>query len=306
MNKAWIGAAKPASWPKLLVPFVLGQAIGLGAGDSAWTERTLAFGLGLVFTVLDLLFIVFLNDWGDREVDAIKRQMFPKSSQKTVPDGLLAAHQLLFAGLAAGGLALAVAVVSGVLLGRPWLGPLAAGALGIFVAYTLPPLKLNYRGGGELLEMAGVGLVLPAFHMYLQGGEVAPGVALLPGFALLSLASAVASGLSDERSDRAGGKHTFVTRFGNAAGRRTTEVLAFAGATLWAGSGWFAGTPVWVGAGAALVAYWYVGGTFARSGRAKTDRFSAQRQYKGALHHAIWRGGASAAMLLAAWHLLLQ
>ena len=43
----------------------------------------------------------------------------------------------------------------------------------VFVAYTLPPLRLNYRGGGELLEMLGVGLALPLYNVYLQAGAMA-------------------------------------------------------------------------------------------------------------------------------------
>ena len=140
---AWLTAAKPASWPKLLVPAVLGQAIGVTAVGRV---SLAALGVGAAFTVLDLLFIVFLNDWGDRDVDAIKRRMFPRSSKKTIPDGLLPAHQLLFAGGIAGALAAGLAFAAGWWLGRPWLGPFALGALGIFVAYTLPPIRLNYRG----------------------------------------------------------------------------------------------------------------------------------------------------------------
>ncbi|HJL15409.1 MAG TPA: prenyltransferase, partial [Sandaracinaceae bacterium LLY-WYZ-13_1] len=279
-------------------------AIGLAAGRPSLT----AFGLGLAFTVLDLLFVVFLNDWGDREVDAIKRRMFPKSSDKTIPDGLLPAHHLLFAGALCGAAALGVAFTGQILLDRPWLGALGLAALGVFVAYTLPPVRLNYRGGGELLEMLGVGVLLPWLQAYLQGGDpTPPGLWLLPGFALLSTASAVASGLSDERSDARGGKRTFVTRFGNLAGRRATEALVFAGACTWALTGTLGDTlPWWVTVPPAFVAFWYGGQTMAVSGAAQTDAFAAQRRYKRCLHHAIWRGGLCAAMLLATWHLWLQ
>lgn len=304
LRQRWVRAAKPDSWPKLLVPFLLGQAMGLAAGRPSLT----ALGLGLAFTVLDLLYIVFLNDWGDREVDAIKRRMFPDGcSPKTIPDGILPAHHLLFAGLAAGLAAAGVAFAGQWLLDRPGLGPFGLAALGVFVAYTLPPARLNYRGGGELLEMLGVGVILPWFHAYLQGGALlAPGLALLPGFALLSLASAVASGLSDERSDRRGGKRTFVTRFGNLAGRRTTEALAFAGACAWAMTGALTGAlPWWVAVPPALVAFWYTGQLIAASEAARTDAFAAQRRYKAALHRAVWRGGLCATMLLSSWHLWL-
>ena len=69
--RRWVYAAKPASWPKLLVPSLLGQGLGVAATGHLDVAALL---LGLVFSVFDLLFIVFLNDWGDRDVDRIKRR----------------------------------------------------------------------------------------------------------------------------------------------------------------------------------------------------------------------------------------
>lgn len=299
--RRWIHAAKPGSWPKLLVPFLLGQALG------TWNGLSLeALAVGAAFTVLDLLFIVFLNDWGDREVDALKRRMFPDGcSPKTIPDGILPAHQLLLAGLGAGALAALVGFAGGAWLDRGWLGPLGLGCLALFAAYSLPPLRLNYRGGGELLEMFGVGVALPCTHAYLQGGDLAPaGSSLLVGFAAMALASAIASGLSDERSDRRGGKRTFVTAWGNLAGRRAVEALAFVSACAWALAGIFDDAiPAFVGVTPALVAFSHVAAMLARSGAARTDAFAAQKHYKAALHHAIWRGAAAASMLLVGWNL---
>ncbi len=297
--RRWVGAAKPASWPKLLVPTLLGQALGVAATG----ELSLAgAAVGAGFAVLDLLFIVFLNDWADREVDAIKRRMFPGSSQKTIPDGVLPAHHLLLAGVASGAGAVGLAFAAGAWLDRPWLGTLAIGALTIFAVYSLPPARLNYRGGGELLEMIGVGVALPWLHAYLQGGALAPGpgFGLLPGFALMSLASAIASGLSDERSDRRGGKRTFVTTFGNPAGRRAVELTAIVGAGLLGAAplvdrsvGWGCALP------ACGVAFVHLARMARLSGSAITDAFDAQRAYKTELHHAIWRAGGLAAMFLA-------
>ncbi|MGF1466173.1 MAG: prenyltransferase [Sandaracinaceae bacterium] len=304
LRERWIYAAKVDSWPKLLVPFLLGQAIGLGAGGG---PSLLAFAFGLAFTVCDLLFVVFLNDVGDRKVDAVKRRMFPRGcSPKTIPDRILPAYQLLLAGAGAGLAAMAVATVGGVVLDRPAFGVLGLVALLTFVAYTLPPLRLNYRGGGELLEMLGVGVLLPVLSAYVQGGGGrVTGFALLPGFASLSLASAIASGLADERSDRRGGKRTFVTLFGNRAARRAVERLTFLGALLWSGLPLVSPLPWWLGAGAGSVVVAHGLALRRASPRARTDAFDAQRAYKAHLHHAIWRGAMVAALLLTYWHLVL-
>jgi len=289
-------ALKPASWPKLLVPMLLGQALGIASSGRLSPGGLLAGGL---FTLLDLGFIVLLNDWGDAPVDRLKRAMFPGSSRKTIPDGVLPSRALLVAGVACGGAALAVMGIAERGLDRPGLALWAGVSLALFVAYTLPPLRLNYRGGGELLEGLGVGVLLPWLNAYVQGGELASRVHVpLVGFFLLSLASGVASGLSDERSDRAGGKRTFTTQFGNAASRRATQALVVAGAVVWMGCAAWApsrafGACMVLAAGVALAAW---PALRRASGPAVTDAFDAQRTFKGALHRAIW----GSALVLAA------
>ena len=120
-GRRWRYALKLGSWPKLLVPALLGHAIGLQvAGGWSWELA----GLGLLFTVADLCFIVLLNDWGDQEVDRIKRVRFPDGcSPKTIPDGILPATSLLRMGLLFGGVA--VAISYGVAIGwdRPTQRP---------------------------------------------------------------------------------------------------------------------------------------------------------------------------------------
>lgn len=287
--RRWVYAAKPASWPKLLVPALLGQALGIAA-----TGRLdgVALAVGAGFTVFDLLYIVFLNDWGDRQVDAIKRRRFPDGcAPKTIPDGILSAPAMLGAGMGCGIVALLLAVLGEAIIPRPGLFVAALGCLLLFVAYTLPPLRLNYRGGGELVEMTGVGVALPALHAYLQAGTPGLGAlaAVLPGFALLSLASAVASGLSDEESDREGGKRTVTTTLGNRSARGAGEVAAMLGVTAWMVAG-LAGIR-WPLAAGALVAAYHLRDVQRLSDAAVTNAFRAQARYKHHLHLAIWRGG---------------
>lgn len=294
----WRYAAKPKSWPKLLVPMLLGQSLG---AYLAGGMNPVAVVFGISFVVADLLYIVFLNDWADQEVDRIKRQMFPDGcSPKTIPDGILSSRSLLLAGLAAGTVGLFVAWLFGSWLGRPWLFAGASAALGVFWAYTLPPLRLNYRGGGELLEAAGVGFVLPWLNAYAQSGTVwAPVYGLLAPFVVLSLSSAVASGLADERSDVAGGKTTVASRFGNRFARRFVEGLMVLGVILWALSPLWLGleltVPLWLGAGVTVA---FVPRLFARTGQAGTDAFGAQGLYKLELHRAIWFGATAASLAL--------
>ena len=297
--RRWTYAAKPASWPKLLVPFLLGQGIGAAAAEGF---SLLGFAFGLGFTVLDTLYVVFLNDWSDELVDAIKRRRFPHGcSPKTIPDGILPARALLRAGLACGVLAFGSAVAVSVLKGS-WVAA-GLGGLGllVFAAYSLPPLRLNYRGGGELLEFVGVGVLLPWFSAYLQAGELwMPQLVVVPGFAMLAGASAVASGLSDEQSDREGGKRTFTTELGNPGARRLVEALVLGGAIVWVATSHFLPRmlPPWVSAVALVVLLVEFRSMHQLSARAGTNMFHGQKRYKAHLHRAIWGAGAAMALLL--------
>jgi 1,4-dihydroxy-2-naphthoate octaprenyltransferase/chlorophyll synthase len=290
----WWYALKPASWPKLLVPAALGQFAG---ALHARALDPLALLLGLTFSVGLLVFIVLVNDWSDADVDRLKRALYPSDcSPKTIPDQLLSETALLRAGLAALALALLAAFAAGQLLGRVATGWSALACAGIFVAYSLPPLRLNYRGGGELLEAAGVGLALPMWNAYVQAGAALPPTLrdVLPAFFVLALASALASGLSDEVSDRRGGKRTFTTLLGNPNVRVAVLACTCAGAALYALVplvGAPAGRPaLWaggVGAASCLVAWARMRAVVPPP---TTDAFASQARFKQRLHGAIWYG----------------
>jgi 1,4-dihydroxy-2-naphthoate octaprenyltransferase/chlorophyll synthase len=295
----WIFALKPASWPKLFVPAVFGQVLGASASDGLDLP---ALGWGLGFTAFGLGFIVLVNDWGDREVDSIKRKMFPEGcSPKTIPDGILGANAVGIAGALAAGATVLAAAGAEEGLQRPLAFEAGLSCMLIFVAYTLPPIRLNYRGGGELLEMLGVGLTLPLYNVYLQADAIVPRAwPWIAGFSVLSLASGIASGLSDEESDRVGGKRTFALMFGNAAARQLTEAFVVLGAAVWvAASLWRPeSVPIWVAAPAAGIAAWNFGAMRRVSETAVTRAFGAQGVYKRSLHRAIWHSTMLASALL--------
>ncbi len=293
-------ALKPASWPKIAVPALLGTAVGARAAGGL---DPVAAIFAWAYTAFLLAGIVLLNDWADEDVDRLKRRMFPEAgAPKTIPDGIL--HRVTVFRLGTGAMLAAAGTcvwLSG-LAGRP--APLLLGLLGIglFAAYSLPPVRLNGRGGGELLEALGVGLSLPVFHALLQAPDLAARhLVVFAPYTLLSLASAVASGLADERSDRRGGKTTVATVFGNAAARRTTEVAWALGTVAYGVVPLLAGDLVGpVGAGAAAVASLVFGRRMlADSAAATREAWPALRAYKAHLHRAIWASGIVYA--LACW-----
>lgn len=295
----WRYALKPASWPKLLVAAALGHAVGICATGRI-DPLALVLGLGLV--VFDLAFVVLLNDWGDQEVDAIKRRIAPDlCSPKTIPDGVLEPGAVLLGGVGAGALVLAVAATAQSVLDRPGLTVGALGCLLLFAAYTLPPIRLNYRGGGEVLEMLGVGFALPWLSAYLQCGIAVPrGMVVLPAFALLSLASAMASGLADMPSDRLGGKRTFATLFGPTAVRQAVEGLVLGAILVWAALPILASdvAQIWMVLPVVLVMAVDYRELRKQGARSHPEEDLTHSAYKARLHDCVWRGALVLAVVL--------
>jgi 1,4-dihydroxy-2-naphthoate octaprenyltransferase/chlorophyll synthase len=293
--RRWLFALKPKSWPKLLVATALGQAIGIAA------QGRIDFGalaLGLAFAACQLAFVVLLNDFGDLEVDRLRRRLFPEGAPKTIPDGVLDARSVLYAGAGAGALGLGFGVLAQEVLARPGLAVASVVCVAIFLSYTFPPARLNYRGGGEMLEMLGVGFALPLWNAYAQGGEPAPGgIVLLPGYALLCLASALASGLGDVESDRLGGKRTFAVLFGVEPVRQAVEGMVAGAMIVWAALPWLAPrwATVWMVLPAVAIMVFELRDVHRVANGPAFGTAHGLSRYKAALHGCMWRGTISLA-----------
>ena len=286
--KKWKYASKTDSWPKMLAPAILGQFLGCFAAQSS---SALGFLIGISLTVCNLIVIVFLNDWGDQRVDTIKRQMFPSEcSPKTIPDRILRSHSLLFAGLFAACCMLVITGFAAWYNHRPMLPIFAIIALLMFQAYTFSPFKLNYRGGGEFLEMLGIGFVLPLMNSYAQSGIIwHSSYSLLLGSCSLALASALASGISDEDSDLSGGKQTFATRYGNTSVKQAVAFFLFLSPLLWlAVILKNPSLPIYIALAPSALIYYFGYKMQGLAKQSSSRAFRAQRRYKSYLHKAIW------------------
>ncbi|MEZ4449625.1 MAG: prenyltransferase [Nannocystaceae bacterium] len=224
----WIQAARPLAQANLAVPLIYGQAVAFaryGAFDPGIAGVLAAYGVALH------LFIVFANDVadedGDRENDSYNRF---SGGSRVLPEGKLTASQLRSAALV-----MAASMISGALLlvvhfDRPdmWIAPLAAIAL--VWAYSFRPLRLAYRGQGELLQGLGVGVVLPLTAIYAQTGDLS--LTVLPPLApalLLGIAGNILTSLGDHPADAAIGKQSYAVRFGQWQARRhAIELTLFA------------------------------------------------------------------------------
>ncbi len=217
---AWIQASRLPSQGYIFCPLLLGQAL--------WFSQSGRFSLPLagvtwLFGLVIQLYIVYANDLADVAVDRLNATFTPFSGgSRVLVEGKLSVRDLKTA--------VAVTVVLNglvglclLLQGRPLAPLLILVSLALLWLYSFPPVRLSYRGGGEFLQMTGVGLVLPVFGYYAQAGslEAFPWryvAALLP----LQLACAFSTTLPDEPSDRAGGKKTIAVILG---GNRAKSIV---------------------------------------------------------------------------------
>ncbi|HEX5746173.1 MAG TPA: prenyltransferase [Archangium sp.] len=223
--RAWLQASRLPSQSYLALPLLLGQFVAVHLRGGALDVGTLV--AVQLFGVLDQLFIVYANDWADQETDRRNQTatLFSGGSRVLV-EGRLPPRALGLGAVVCAFLLLALSVGLAVLRGAPLLVPLAVAALGLLWAYSYPPFRLSYRGGGELLQMVGVAGVLPLYGYVAQGGD--PGRFPWALVALLlptHLACSIATALPDEPSDRESGKLTLPARVGVERAARVIVLL---------------------------------------------------------------------------------
>lgn len=216
--RAWLQAARPLAQANIAPPLLVGQGLAFAAfGEFSWSRAALAFSFG----VLDQLFIVFANDAADVEADRLNKTYNRFSGgSRVVPEGKLSPRSLAHAAFLMVGLMALFSAYLTLQLRLMWMLILCTLAVGLLWAYSFPPLRLSYRGGGELLQGLGVGVVLPVIGYYLQCGSLTgfPLPALLPLF-LLGYAGNIVTSLPDVPGDRAAGKRSLPVRRGQMAAR---------------------------------------------------------------------------------------
>ena len=211
--RAWLQAARPLAQANIAPPLLVGQGLAFAAfGQFSWSRAALAFAFG----VLDQLFIVFANDAADVEADRLNKTYNRFSGgSRVVPEGKLSPRSLAHAAFVMVGLLALFSAYLTLRLQLMWMLILCTLAVGLLWAYSFPPLRLSYRGGGELLQGLGVGVVLPVIGYYLQCGSLTgfPLPALIPLF-LLGYAGNIVTSLPDVPGDRAAGKRSLPVRRG--------------------------------------------------------------------------------------------
>ncbi len=94
---------------------------------------------------------------------------------------------------------------------------LVGNLLGWF--YSAPPLRLAYRGLGELSMICSVGLLIPGLGYLVSGGKMVPDTLLfVVPLMLYGLSFSLGVEIPDMESDRLGNKRTWVATHGRVSG----------------------------------------------------------------------------------------
>ncbi len=209
---------RPRAWPKLALPLAAGVAAGLGAGYALRVEALVCL---VIFLVGDAMLIFAANDLVDEKADRLRRALEASPTPKALLDGVVTRRAMATAALLGVVIVLTAGQALSGVTGQRAPTALAAAAVACVAVYEFAPFRLNYRGGGEIVEAVGVGIVLPLLGAAACGAGAPRALAwLLAPLTAVSLAGAIGSTLADVRADAQAEKRTFAVRFGAAAAAR--------------------------------------------------------------------------------------
>jgi 1,4-dihydroxy-2-naphthoate polyprenyltransferase len=213
---AWLKAIRLQFYPMTFMAYATGA---FGAQQAGYGFDPFIFWLGYLWLFFLEVSTVLSNDYFDYTSDKQNRYYGPfNGGSRVLVDKLLSFQQLgkgiLFAlGLSLAALSLLLFTIAGSQLTAFMIcGILFVMALG----YTVPPLKLCYRGLGEITVGLTHSFAVIICGYIFQGGGIAdslPWFISLPLF-LSVLPSITLSGIPDFEADRATSKKTLAVRLG--------------------------------------------------------------------------------------------
>lgn len=208
--RTWFLALRPFSFTAAIIPVLAGTAV---AADEAF--RPGLFVLALFGSMALQGGTNLVNDYYDHQLGVDTAASLGPSG--VIQRGLLTPREVLVGGLVTFGVGAAIGLAITALVGWPVLVLGVASVLAGF-AYTAPPLKLAYRGLGELTVFAFMGSVIVMGASYVQVEEFTweAFLASLP-VGLLAAAILHANNLRDIEDDRAHGKRTLASLVGRPA-----------------------------------------------------------------------------------------
>jgi 1,4-dihydroxy-2-naphthoate polyprenyltransferase len=218
----WLRALRLQFYPMTWIAYTVGA---LAAAPPEGVFGNPVFWLGYLGLFLLEVATVLVNDLVDFDTDRQNRFYGPfNGGSRVLVERLLSTREIGF-GIAAGSAGFLAALVwlVGLSSGEPAqvLGVTAVLAL-LAIGYTAPPLKLSYRGLGEMDVAVTHSLgVLLAGYVFMAGDwrDPVPWLLSLP-LLLAILSSITLSGIPDLESDAAVSKRTLAVRLGTGGALR--------------------------------------------------------------------------------------
>lgn len=212
---AWVRALRLQFYPMAWGAYSLGA---LASASAVWNLPAYAWGFAALFLLEAAT--VFANEWRDFGSDRANRQAGPfNGGSRVAVNGQISLRALK----RAVALAAAAAVLCGAIAWQQAGAGLAAGlwllaALPLTLGYSLAPLRLSYRGLGELDVAFTHSIMVLAIGYSLQAGAGAgaPWLLGLPLFFAI-LPSISLSAMPDRAADAAHGKGSIAVLWGSGA-----------------------------------------------------------------------------------------
>ncbi len=224
----WLQALRLQFYPMTFIAYWLGAAIA--PGPIRWDIMILGYATLAAIEAAT----VFSNDYFDAPSDARNKKWGPfNGGSRVLHDGSLTPATLYRGAAVALSLAAVLFLMLGAVVG--FTGPL----LGVFavlfvlaVGYTVPPLKLSWRGLGEIDVALTHSLLVVLAGLVVQTGTIAAPAAWIvaaPLF-LAILPAIILSNVADYDADITARKRTIPVLFGIPAAFRLSGLLAIAAA----------------------------------------------------------------------------
>jgi 1,4-dihydroxy-2-naphthoate octaprenyltransferase len=195
----------------VILVYLLGTLFAVLVGASFDVVK---FIVGYVILFTGVLAAVYTNNYNDVAIDRHAIHTFFSGGSSILIDHPELMKTTRYVALGLYGLSIFLGFLFVVVFSYPvtfFIYVLLGNFLGW--CYTSPPIKLVYRGFGELATMLGAGFIIPGFAYFIIRGTIdAPFVLFSIPFMLLCFALSLYLELPDRNADRIGHKHTLVVR----------------------------------------------------------------------------------------------
>lgn len=219
------GMARPLIMISVILVYVDGLLIARAYSYVlAWDKMV----WGLAVLLLVAASIHYANEFADYETDSYSTPTLYSGGSGVLPRGNVPRHLALYAGW------VALIICFGLTLLGHRLGALNTTALLCLVLgafggwmYSLPPLRLAWRGWGELDNALLGGLLLHIYGFVILSDQITIEIILLClPFTLLTFNNLLATTWADKHADTMAGKYTLATRLPSVQLRRLYSAAA--------------------------------------------------------------------------------